>query len=105
MEDFVTLGYLGTLGGCVGIVTLATQVAKNYIGQINPKYYVFFFSTITIGIRQGMVIRDLSPEGIAEGFINLALCMAAASGLYSFTVKPVVQYIENKNEEDEEDGD
>ena len=97
MDSFVTVSYLGTLAGCVGIVTLLTQIAKSYIGRINPKWYVFIFSIIVIAIRQGMLIQDLSAAGIAEAFINLGVCMAAASGLYSFTVEPVEEAIEKRD--------
>jgi len=99
MDEFVTLGYLGTLGGCVGVVTLVTQVAKQYV-DISPKWWVLIVSVTVVMIRQAVFVGDMSGYGIAEAGVNILICMAAASGLYEFTVKPAEKAIERKQHND-----
>ena len=87
MDGFVSLGYLGSLAGCLAIVTAFTQIAKMYV-DISPKWWVLISSAVVIAIRQWLVLGDLSPHGLAEAAINFGICICAASGLYEFAVKP-----------------
>ena len=92
-QEFVTLDYLGTLAGCIAIVTALTQILKLYVPSVGPKWWALIGSIIVIVIRQLFVMQDLSASGWAEAFINLLICIGAASGLYSYLVKPVADKI------------
>ena len=92
MDGFVSLGYLGSLAGCLAIVTAFTQIAKGYV-NINPKWWVLISSVVVIAIRQWLILGDLSAHGIAEALINLGICICAASGLYEFAVKPAAEKV------------
>ena len=89
MEEFVSLGYLGTLGGCVAVVTIFTEIIKKYVKNISPKWFVLIVTVIVIALRQALVLSDISPHGITEAFINAGICLCAATGLYEFAFKPI----------------
>ena len=97
MEEFVTLEYLGALGGCAVIVTIITQVMKQFV-NLNPKWWVLIASVAAITVRQIYVIGDVSAYGIIEAAVNLFLCIAASSGAYSYIVKPVEKRLSAKAE-------
>jgi hypothetical protein len=96
-EEFVTLDYLGTLAGCIAIVTAFTQIVKTYApAGIPTKWWALIGSVIVIILRQAFLIGDTTPQGIASGFVNLIICLLGATGLYEYAVKPVVAKIAEK---------
>lgn len=87
-QEFVTLAYLGSLAGCVAVVTILTQLLKSYAPKIGAKYYALIGSVIVVVLRQVFVLDDLTAAGWAEAFVNLLICIAASSGANSYIIKP-----------------
>lgn len=82
MEEFITIEMLGTLTGCSVIVTLMTQVFKQYLPQnIDTKWLALFFS-ILVGTLRIFYIAQFDFEGIVTGIINIIVLLAVSIGLY-----------------------
>lgn len=82
MADFVSIEILGTMAGCSIIITLITQVLKNYLPEkIDTKWLALLISTI-IGILRMLYIGDYSMDGIISGILNIFVLLASSIGVY-----------------------
>lgn len=82
MEEFITIEMLGTLTGCSLIVTLLTQVFKQYIpSTIDSKWLALIFSII-VGTLRIFYVGEFNYAGIVTGIINIFVLLAISIGIY-----------------------
>lgn len=82
MEEFITIEMLSTLAGCSLIVTLLTQVFKQYIpNSIDTKWLALVFSVI-VGILRIFYIGQYDYSGIVTGILNIFVLLAISIGIY-----------------------
>lgn len=99
MNEFINLGYLGSLTGCVAVVILLTQFFKEIIDKyvkIPTKYVTFLFSLITMLAYQ-IGTNTFSFKNIYILLLNAIIITLTACGGYEYTVKPIKEKKEEKS--------
>ena len=82
MNEFISIDILGTIAGCSAIITLLTQVFKQYLPEkIDVKWLALAFSII-IGVLRIVYIGQFDFNGIVSGIINVFVLLAVAIGIY-----------------------
>lgn len=82
MNDFVSIEILGTITGCSLIITLLTQVFKNYLPEkVNTKWLALIFSIIIGGLRIAYM-GQYDFAGIVSGVFNIFVLLSTAIGIY-----------------------
>ena len=80
--EFMTIDIFLTVVGCTSVITLLTQVFKQYLPEkIDVKWLALVFSLL-VGIIRMCVVKDFSFEGIVIGIMNTILLLAIAIGEY-----------------------
>lgn len=82
MNEFISIEVLGTIAGCSAIITLFTQVCKQYLPEkIDTKWLALVFSCI-IGVLRIVYIGQYDFAGIVSGIINIFILLSVAIGIY-----------------------
>jgi len=97
--EFVTAEALVSLVGCMGLVSIITQVCKWYIPKkVDPKWYTLVVSILVGLIRQLVIIQDFTFIGWILAIINIFVILASAIGIYETIIKPIQTKVEHKDE-------
>lgn len=82
MNDFISIEILGTIAGCSAIITLLTQVFKQYLPEkFDTKWLALIFSVIIGGLRI-IYVGQYDFAGIVSGVINIFVLLGVAVGIY-----------------------
>ena len=82
MNEFVSIEILGTIAGCSAIITLLTQVFKQYLPEkFDTKWLALVFSVIIGGLRI-IYVGQYDFAGIVSGIINTFVLLGVAVGIY-----------------------
>jgi len=86
MNEILSWAHLGMLEVSIVVVTL-TQILKDYIPKIDPKWIALVLSLV-ITISFQVVSGDLVYSDFLLSFINAIISAGAAIGAYEGIVKP-----------------
>lgn len=82
MNDFISIEILGTIAGCSAIITLLTQVFKQYLPEkFDTKWLALIFSVIIGGLRI-IYVGQYDFAGIVSGIINVFVLLGVSIGIY-----------------------
>lgn len=82
MNEFVSIEILGTIAGCSAIITLLTQVFKQYLPEkFDTKWLALIFSVIIGGLRI-IYVGQYDFAGIVSGIINMFILLSISIGIY-----------------------
>ena len=82
MNEFISIEILGTIAGCSAIITLLTQVFKQYLPEkFDTKWLALIFSVIIGGLRI-IYVGQYDFAGIVSGIINTFVLLGVAVGIY-----------------------
>lgn len=82
MNEFVSIEILGTIAGCSAIITLLTQVFKQYLPEkVDTKWLALAFSII-IGVLRIVYVGQYDFAGIVSGIINMFILLSISIGIY-----------------------
>ena len=82
MNEFVSIEILGTIAGCSAIITLLTQVFKQYLPEkFDTKWLALVFSVIIGGLRI-IYVGQYDFAGIVSGIINMFILLSISIGIY-----------------------
>ena len=82
MNEFISIEILGTIAGCSAIITLLTQVFKQYLPEkFDTKWLALIFSIIIGGLRI-VYVGQFDFAGIVSGIINIFVLLGVSVGLY-----------------------
>ena len=82
MNDFISIEILGTIAGCSAIITLLTQVFKQYLPEkFDTKWLALIFSVIIGGLRI-IYVGQYDFAGIVSGIINIFVLLGVSIGIY-----------------------
>ena len=82
MNEFISIEILGTIAGCSAIITLLTQVFKQYLPEkFDTKWLALIFSVIIGGLRI-IYVGQYDFAGIVSGVINIFVLLGVSIGIY-----------------------
>ena len=82
MNEFISIEILGTIAGCSAIITLLTQVFKQYLPEkFDTKWLALIFSVIIGGLRI-IYVGQYDFAGIVSGIINIFVLLGVSIGIY-----------------------
>ena len=82
MNDFISIEILGTIAGCSAIITLLTQIFKQYLPEkFDTKWLALIFSVIIGGLRI-IYVGQYDFAGIVSGVINIFVLLGVSIGIY-----------------------
>ena len=82
MNDFISIEILGTIAGCSAIITLLTQIFKEFLPEnLDTKWLALVFSLI-IGVLRIIYVGQFDFAGIVSGIINIFVLLGVAIGIY-----------------------
>lgn len=82
MNDFVSIEILGTIAGCSAIITVLTQVLKQYLPKsLDTKWLALAFSII-IGVLRIIYVGQFDFAGIVSGIFNIFILLSISIGIY-----------------------
>lgn len=82
MNDFISIEILGTIAGCSAIITLLTQIFKEFLPEnLDTKWLALVFSLI-IGVLRIVYVGQFDFAGIVSGIINIFVLLGVAIGIY-----------------------
>ena len=82
MNEFINIEILGTIAGCSAIITLLTQVFKQYLPEkFDTKWLALIFSVIIGGLRI-IYVGQYDFAGIVSGIINMFILLSISIGIY-----------------------
>ena len=82
MNEFVSIEVLSTIAGCSVIITLLTQIFKQYLPEkFDTKWLALIFSVIIGGLRI-IYIGQYDFAGIVSGIINIFVLLGVSIGIY-----------------------
>ena len=82
MNEFINIEILGTIAGCSAIITLLTQVFKQYLPEkFDTKWLALIFSVIIGGLRI-IYVGQYDFAGIVSGVINIFVLLGVSIGIY-----------------------
>lgn len=82
MNEFISIEILGTIAGCSAIITLLTQVFKQYLPEkFDTKWLALIFSVIIGGLRI-IYVGQYDFTGIVSGIINIFVLLGVSIGIY-----------------------
>lgn len=82
MNEFISIEILGTIAGCSAIITLLTQVFKQYLPEkFDTKWLALIFSVIIGGLRI-IYVGQFDFAGIVSGIINMFVLLGVSVGIY-----------------------
>ena len=82
MNEFVSIEILSTIAGCSVIITLLTQIFKQYLPEkFDTKWLALIFSVIIGGLRI-IYVGQYDFAGIVSGIINIFVLLGVSIGIY-----------------------
>ncbi|MDE6947595.1 MAG: hypothetical protein K2P14_10480 [Anaeroplasmataceae bacterium] len=82
MGDFVSIEILGTIAGCSALVTLLTQVFKQFLPEkLDAKWLALTFS-VMIGVLRLLYVGQFDFAGIVAGIFNIFILLSVSIGIY-----------------------
>ena len=82
MNEFISIEILGTIAGCSAIITLFTQIFKQYLPEkFDTKWLALIFSVIIGGLRI-IYVGQYDFAGIVSGIINIFVLLGVSIGIY-----------------------
>lgn len=82
MNEFISIEILGTIAGCSAIITLLTQIFKQYLPEkFDTKWLALIFSVIIGGLRI-IYVGQYDFAGIVSGIINIFVLLGVSIGIY-----------------------
>lgn len=82
MNEFVSIEILGTIAGCSAIITILTQVFKQYLPEkLDTKWLALIFS-IVIGVLRIFYVGQYDFAGIVSGVLNIFVLLSISIGIY-----------------------
>lgn len=82
MNQFISIEILGTIAGCSAIITLLTQIFKQYLPEkFDTKWLALIFSVIIGGLRI-IYVGQYDFAGIVSGIINIFVLLGVSIGIY-----------------------
>lgn len=82
MNDFVSIEILGTIAGCSAIITVLTQVLKQYLPEnLDTKWLALVFSII-IGVLRIIYVGQFDFAGIVSEIFNIFILLSISIGIY-----------------------
>ena len=82
MNEFIGIEILSTIAGCSAIITLLTQVFKQYLPEkFDTKWLALIFSVIIGGLRI-IYVGQYDFAGIVSGIINIFVLLGVSIGIY-----------------------
>ena len=82
MNEFISIEILSTIAGCSAIITLLTQVFKQYLPEkFDTKWLALIFSVIIGGLRI-IYVGQYDFTGIVSGIINIFVLLGVSIGIY-----------------------
>ena len=82
MNEFISIEILGTIAGCSAIITLLTQIFKQYLPEkFDTKWLALIFSVIIGGLRI-IYVGQYDFAGIVSGVINIFVLLGVSIGIY-----------------------
>ena len=82
MNEFISIEILSTIAGCSAIITLLTQVFKQYLPEkFDTKWLALIFSVIIGGLRI-IYVGQYDFAGIVSGIINIFVLLGVSIGIY-----------------------
>lgn len=82
MNEFISIEILSTIAGCSVIITLLTQIFKQYLPEkFDTKWLALIFSVIIGGLRI-IYIGQYDFAGIVSGIINIFVLLGVSIGIY-----------------------
>lgn len=82
MNEFVSIEILGTIAGCSAIITVFTQVLKQYLPEkIDTKWLALVFSII-VGVLRIVYVGQFDFAGIVSGIFNIFILLSISIGIY-----------------------
>lgn len=106
MSNFVDIGILGTIAGSSAVITMLTQVMKQYLPKnVDTKWLALVFSII-IGVVRIIYIGQFDFNGIVSGIFNIFILLSVSIGIYEIGDSVSDKFISHKKseKESEEDG-
>ena len=94
MNDFVSIEILGTMAGCSVIITLLTEVFKQFLpDKVDSKWLALIFSII-VGTLRIIYVGQYDFAGIVSGIFNIFILLAAAIGIHEIG-KPAIEGVKS----------
>lgn len=82
MNDFVSIEILGTIAGCSALITILTQIFKQYLPKsVDTKWLALVFSII-IGTLRIFYVGQFDFAGIVSGIFNIFILLSISIGIY-----------------------
>lgn len=82
MTDFISIETLSTIAGCSAIITLLTQIFKQYLPENVDAKWIAFALSICIGVIRIIFIGQFDFDGIVAGIINIFVLLGMAVGIF-----------------------
>jgi len=96
--DFIDVEAVKTFAGAVALVVAITQVIKNYIPKVDPKYISLVLSFVVMFGILFIFSKDFTVAGIFLCVLNSLLVSGAAVGLFEYAIKPIQRITENNED-------
>lgn len=82
MNEFISIEILGTIAGCSAIITILTQIFKQYLPEkLDTKWLALIFSVI-IGVLRIFYVGQYDFAGIVSGILNIFVLLSISIGIY-----------------------
>lgn len=82
MTDFISIEALSTIAGCSTIITLLTQIFKQYLPENVDTKWIALALSVCIGVIRIIFIGQFDFDGIVAGIINIFVLLGIAIGIY-----------------------
>jgi len=102
MNAFITPEFLGTFFGAVAVVTTLTQLAKQFVTRLDPKWISLVFAVVVSVVKQ-MASADFTMVGWILAMLNALLLVGAASGSFEVVKSAGAYFGQKKEAADHED--
>ncbi|MCL2563767.1 MAG: hypothetical protein FWE08_07000 [Oscillospiraceae bacterium] len=81
LNGFITPEFLGTFSGAVAVVTLLTQLVKNFVTIADPKWIALTLAGAVSAVKQ-FALGDFSAAGWILAGLNTVVIAGAAIGMF-----------------------
>ena len=86
--EILSWDYLGSAAGVAATVTILTQILKNYIQKVDPKWIALVLALIITIIGQ-IVMRDFTLGTLVLSIVNAIMATGVAIGAYEGIINPL----------------
>jgi len=88
MLESIGWGQLGTATGVAAVVAVLTQILKNYVPKLDPKWIALVLSLLITFCRQ-MVFDDYAFATFVLSTLNGIIAAGMAIGVFESVIKPL----------------